>query len=227
MVIDRKIDPGQTVAPMVPAQVLFVVDPDLEKTVNIYASVDEADIRLVRDSQKNNQPVTFGVESCPDEVFQGRVAQVRLNPVTVRNAVTYTVVVESPNRDVKLLPGMTAHLTFQLENHGGVLVVPNDAMRFWPKADQVRDEDQAIVESGPVDDPEESAEQEAKSKGSKAAGGAERDRHYVWMVDGDQLAAVEIVTGVSDKAGAELVSGNLREGQELVVGTQARSGHVD
>ena len=221
VVIDRKIDPGQTVASQFQTPVLFVVAPDLEKKIYVYASVDEADIGMIRDAQRNNQPVAFAVDAYPNDAFEGRIAQVRLNPTTVQNVVTYTVVVESPNHELKLLPGMTANLTFQIENRHGVLVVPNGALRFWPKAEQVRAEDQSLVESEPVDD---SSDEEAEPKKSKAAGGAtgNRNHHYVWTVDGEQLAAVEIVTGLSDKSGAELVSGKLGEGQELVVATQTK-----
>ena len=166
VVIDRKIDPGQTVASQFQTPVLFVVAPDLEKKIYVYASVDEADIGLIRDAQRNNQPVTFAVDAYPNDAFEGRIAQVRLNPTTVQNVVTYTVVVESPNHELKLLPGMTANLTFQIENRHGVLVVPNGALRFWPKAEQVRAEDQSLVESEPADD---SSDEEAAPKKSKAA----------------------------------------------------------
>ena len=115
IVIDRKVDPGQTVAAQFQTPVMFVVAPDLEKKVYVYASVDEADIGLIRDAQKREQPVTFSVDAYPKDSFTGRIAQVRLNPTTVSNVVTYTVIVEAPNGDLKLLPGMTANLVFQIE----------------------------------------------------------------------------------------------------------------
>ena len=131
---------------------MFVVAPDLEKRVYVFASVDEADIGLIRDAQKHNQPVTFSVDAYPKDSFTGRIFQVRLNPATVSNVVTYTVVVEAANGELKLLPGMTANLTFQIEKRSDVLTVPNAALRFHPKPEQVRKSDLAIVEGRSDDD---------------------------------------------------------------------------
>ena len=97
IVIDRKVDPGQTMAAQFQTPVMFVVAPDLEKKVYVYASVDEADIGLIRDAQKHKQPVTFSVDAYPKDSFTGQIAQVRLNPTTVSNVVTYTVIVEAAN----------------------------------------------------------------------------------------------------------------------------------
>ena len=141
--IDRKVDPGQTVAAQFQTPVMFVVAPDLEKKVYVYASVDEADIGLIRDAQKREQPVIFSVDAYPKDSFTGHIFQVRLNPTTVSNVVTYTVIVEAANGELKLLPGMTANLVFQIEKRNNVLTVPNAALRFHPKPEQVRKSDQA------------------------------------------------------------------------------------
>jgi HlyD family secretion protein len=219
IVIDRKVDPGQTMAAQFQTPVMFIVAPDLEKKVYVYASVDEADIGLIRDAQKRNQPVTFSVDAYPKDSFTGHIAQVRLNPTTVSNVVTYTVIVEAANGDLKLLPGMTANLVFQIEKRGNVLTLPNAALRFHPKPEQVRKSDLAIVEGR--------LEEEA-SGGSAPGSGEQKDTTaghgqkptYVWVMDGNQLAAVEIVTGLADKSGTEILSGDLVEGQELITGTQ-------
>jgi HlyD family secretion protein len=210
MVIDRKVDPGQTVAAQFQTPVMFVVAPDLEKKVYVWAAVDEADIGMIRDAQGRSEPVTFTVESCKD-TFTGKIAQVRLNPTTVQNVVTYTVIVESGNSELKLLPGMTANLAFRIEKHTGVLTVPNAALRFRPKPEQVRESDRAILEEQSVDSP-------ADANHAAAAPVRDRNRHTVWLADGDLLSAVEVVTGLSDKNFTEIVSGNLGEGQEVAVG---------
>jgi HlyD family secretion protein len=216
-VIDRKVDPGQTVASQFQTPVLFVVAPDLEKKVYIYASVDEADIGLIREAQKHNQPVIFSVDAYKD-IFSGQIFQIRLNPTTVSNVVTYTVVVEAANGDLKLLPGMTANLAFQIEKRSNVLTVPNAAFRFHPKPEQVCKSDQAILEGRSEDEVERSKSLEtAEGKDLLAARAGPR---HVWVLDGSQLAAVEVVTGLSDKKGAELISGGLVEGQEVVTGLQ-------
>ena len=208
IVIDRKVDPGQTVAAQFQTPVMFVVAPDLEKKIYVYASVDEADIGMISDAKKRKQPVAFTVDAYPRDVFHGEIAQLRLNPTTVQNVVTYTVVVEAANADLKLLPGMTANLSFQIERRENVVTIPSAALRFYPKAELVRDEDRAILESDSDD-----ATDAAKSQ--------QRQR-YVWVVtEENRLAAVPISTGLSDKAAAELVSGDLTEGREVVVGMRS------
>lgn len=220
IVIDRKVDPGQTVAAQFQTPVLFLVAPDLEKKVYVYASVDEADIGLIRDAQKLGQPVTFSVDAYPKDSFTGHIAQVRLNPTTVSNVVTYTVIVEAPNGDLKLLPGMTANLVFQIEKRNNVITLPNAALRFRPKLEQVRKCDQAIVEGLTEDDADQGSPAESgEKKESTAARGTKLN--HVWVMDGNQLAAVEVVTGLADKHGTELVSGDLLEGQELITGMQS------
>ena len=218
IVIDRKVDPGQTVAAQFQTPVMFVVAPDLEKKVYVYASVDEADIGLIRDAQKRGQPVIFSVDAYPKDSFTGHITQVRLNPTTVSNVVTYTVVVESTNAELKLLPGMTANLTFQIEKRSDVLTLPNAALRFHPRIDQVRKSDQPIVEGREEDELTNAAAGPGESK--DAAGRAAKPT-YVWIVDGSQLAAVEVTTGLADKGRTEILSGNLGDGQEVVTGLQS------
>ena len=119
IVTDRKVDSGQTVAAQFQTPVMFVVAPDLEKKVYVYASVDEADIGLIREAQGRDEPVTFTVDAYLNDEFTGKIFQVRLNPTTVQNVVTYTVIVEAANPGMKLLPGMTANLAFQIEKCTG------------------------------------------------------------------------------------------------------------
>jgi HlyD family secretion protein len=223
IVIDRKVDAGQTVAAQFQTPVLFVVAPDLEKKIYVYASVDEADIGLIRDAQSRDQPVNFTVDAYPKDTFEGRIFQVRLNPTTVQNVVTYTVVVESPNPQIKLIPGMTANLVFQIEAHSGVLTVPNAALRFYPKPDQVRESDRAILAGAARIGLENSGGAAASAGlgiGDKSASQGNLSTRYVWVVNGNLLSAVKIETGLSDKNSTEVVSGDLHEGQEVVVALQ-------
>ena len=221
VVIDRKVDAGQTVAAQFQTPVMFVVAPDLEKRIYVYASVDEADIGLIRDAQARNEPVHFTVDAYPKDSFEGKIFQVRMNPTTVQNVVTYTVVVESSNPQIKLLPGMTANLVFQIENHTGVLTIPNAALRFYPKPEQVRESDLAILASSSGDS--QTADRNAKNTGGNAypAAQSNRNQKYVWVTDGDLLAAIKFETGLSDKSCTEIVSGDLHEGQEVVIGLQS------
>jgi HlyD family secretion protein len=216
VITDRKVDPGQTVATQFQTPVLFVVAPDLEKRVYVLASVDEADIGMIRDAQLRSEPVTFAVDAYPKDTFKGKIAQIRLTPTTVQNVVTYTVVVEAPNLELKLLPGMTANLSFQIEKHAGVLKVPNAALRFFPKPNEVRKCDLPVLE-GTSPDNQENRDAEAADD-DPAAKERNRKQRYVWIVDGDLLAAVKITTGLSDKNSTEVVSGEIHDGQEVVTG---------
>jgi HlyD family secretion protein len=218
IVTDRKIDPGQTVASQFQTPVLFVIAPDLEKRVYVQAAVDEADIGMIREAQARKEPVTFTVDAYPKDSFHGKIFQVRLTPTTVQNVVTYTVVVEAPNLELKLLPGMTANLTFQIEKHEGKLKVPNAALRFFPKPNQVRPGDVPILDGAAPDNQEAREAAAAEAGDDPAAKERLRKQRYVWVIDGDLLKAVKIATGLSDKNCTEVVSGDLSEGQLVVTG---------
>ncbi len=225
IVTDRKVDPGQSLAAAYQTPVLFVVAPDLEKRVYVLASVDEADIGLIRDAQSRKQPVTFTVEAYPDDEFRGTIRQVRLTPTTVQNIVTYTVVVEAANLQLKLLPGMTPTLKFQIETRSKVLKVPNAALRFFPKPKEVRAADRSILEGKADDDQKEQSgdSSEAAANGDdKSSPKSNRKERHVWIADGDLLAAVKIVTGLEDEKYTEVVSGDLKEGQLVVTGMKKR-----
>jgi HlyD family secretion protein len=222
VVIDRKVDPGQSVASLYQTPEMFKVAPELDKRVFVYASVDEADIGLIRGAQDREEPVMFTVDAYPNDLFEGKVYQVRLNPTTTQNVVTYPVVVEAPNCELKLLPGMTASLSFQIDKHTDVLRVPNAALRFFPKAEEVRSEDRGLLEGGEEpkeDDEEHGAANVQRSAMEKAETARKRNRRHVWIVEGDLLRAVEIVIGLSDEKFSEVVSGALEEKQNVVTGT--------
>ena len=226
VVIDRKIDEGQSLAAQFQTPELFVVAPEMEKRMHVFASVDEADIGVIRDAQQQKSPVLFTVDAYPDDLFEGKIHQIRLNPTTVQNVVTYTIVVEAPNAQLKLLPGMTAKLSFQIAKHEKVLKIPNAALRFYPKAEQVRPEDRKLLEGS--DEPASSDEatenlESQRSAMDRAAARKDRNRRHVWVVDGELLRAVAIVVGLSDNKEAEIVSGSLNEGQEVVTFIRAKT----
>ncbi len=144
--INRKIDPGQTVAAQFQTPELFTVAPDIRKEIRVHASVDEADIGLIKDAKKKKYPVTFTVDAYPDKLFKGSILEIRLSSTTAQNVVTYPVVVTTSNPDLELLPGMTASLSFQVDERADVIKVPNAALRFYPAANQVRPGDAPILE---------------------------------------------------------------------------------
>jgi HlyD family secretion protein len=222
IVTDRKVDPGQTLASQFQTPVMFVVAPDLEKKVYVLASVDEADIGLIREAQKHGQPVSFTVDAYRKDVFQGKIAQIRLTPTTVQNVVTYTVVVEASNHELKLLPGMTANLKFQIETRVKALKVSNAALRFNPKPKEVRECDRKLVEDKTSDDKDRQNADSSRAGETDDDSPAESSRkdRYVWIADGDLLSAVKILTGLESSQFTEVVSGELGEGQAVVTGTK-------
>ncbi len=126
IVVSKEVEVGQTVAASFQTPTLFNVAEDLTK-MQIEASIVEADIAKVKDGQT----VEFSVDSFPDEIFYGIVTQVRNNPVTVSNVVTYEVIIEIDNKDLKLKPGMTANVEIITAEKQDVLLVPNKALRFY------------------------------------------------------------------------------------------------
>jgi HlyD family secretion protein len=127
VVVQRQVDLGQTVAASLSAPTLFQIAQDL-RTIDIYANIDEADVGRL----KVGQEVAFSVNAYPNRTFQGKVQMVRLGAQTIQNVVTYTGVVRVENRDLALLPGMTANLQVVTDDRPDVLRVPNAALRFRP-----------------------------------------------------------------------------------------------
>ena len=127
LVISRNVDVGQTVAASMSAPTLFVLAADLTK-MQVLASLDESDVGRIRPGQM----VRFRVDAFPTEEFIGSVTQVRLQPTTVQNVVTYQTVIDVPNPELKLKPGMTANVNIEIARRADVLRVPNTALRFRP-----------------------------------------------------------------------------------------------
>src|SRR5215212_7911861 len=127
IVIQRAVEPGQTVNAGMNAPKLFVLAADLTK-MQVNANIDEADVGRMRPGQI----VTFRVDAFPTETFTGAVEQVRLNPTTVQNVVTYSTVIAVPNTELKLKPGMTANVNIEVAHQTNVLRLPSAALRFRP-----------------------------------------------------------------------------------------------
>ena len=130
IVIQRSVDQGQTVAASMNAPTLYIIAADLSK-MQVIANIDEADVGRMRPKQH----VTFRVDAFPTDVFTGEVTQVRLQPTTVQNVVTYSTVISVPNPELKLKPGMTANVSIEISRRNNVLRIPNAATRFRPTAE--------------------------------------------------------------------------------------------
>jgi HlyD family secretion protein len=139
IIISRNVDQGQTVAASMNAPVLYLMAADLTK-MQVLANIDEADVGRMRPGQR----VTFRVDAYPTDTFIGEVAQVRLQPTTVQNVVTYSTVISVPNPDLKLKPGMTANVSIEINRKNNVLRIPNAATRFRPTAEMFQVLNQAV-----------------------------------------------------------------------------------
>lgn len=191
VIINRKIDIGQTVAASFQTPELFSIAQDLTE-MQIEALVAEADVCRVR----KGQPVSFTVDSWPDRSFAGTVSQVRLNPSTQQNVVTFTVVVDVPNPDGALLPGMTVTARFRVQEHKDVLLVPNAAMTWKPK-----------------DWNRQQAERKARGVADKAAGFG--TTIFVLGADG-QPQARRIRLGAADADNSIVLGGQLKAGDKVI-----------
>ena len=222
IVIHRKIDTGQTLAAQFQTPELFVIAPQMREIMHIYASVDEADIGLIRKAADEDQPVRFTVDGYPDDLFEGTIEQVRFSSTTTQNVVTYPVIVAAANLDLKLLPGMTANISFQVAERKDVLKVPNAALRFYPDREYVRKEDRKVLDGSDRSEDEEGTPESMLSADERAAVRQKRNRRHVWLVEDRFLRATEVVIGLNDNKFTELVSGELKSSQKLVTGTKIR-----
>ncbi len=188
VILDRRVNIGQTVVASLNAPSLFLIAKDLGR-MEIWASVNEADIGSIR----VGQPVRFSVGAFPDETFEGVVSQVRLNASMVQNVVTYTVVVSFENAAGKLLPYLTARLAFEVHRRKGVLRVPKAALRWKPGRDDV-------------------AEQTAPAVSRS------RPEGVVWTSSGASVRPIVVRVGISDGVSTEVEGDGLGEGTMVVTG---------
>jgi HlyD family secretion protein len=219
IIIDRKIDPGQTLTAGFQTPELFVLAPDMDKQMWVHASVVEADVGHILRAQDEKRPVEFNVDAYEGELFRGLIKQVRQNPTTESNVVTYPVVVETANPEMKLLPGMTANMSFEIEKRRGVIKIPGAAVRYVPDTQLVREQDKKIVEGSDNNSEELTIEPSAEER-VKAI--RRRRRRHVWVKEGDKLRAIEIEFGLSDGRYYELVEGDLAVDQQLVTGVELK-----
>ncbi len=218
VVISRAVDIGQTVAASFSTPTLFTIANDLTK-MQVQAAVDEADIGRVQ----NGEDVLFTVDAYPEQTFHGTVTQIRLMPVTVQNVITYTVIIDVPNPDMKLMPGMTATITILVTKRENVLKIPTIAFRFQPLPDQI---DVRRDSTGAPEDTAKAAErrsQYAQMQGGGAPGQTFRPPTRLWVLGKNKkLTPIYIRTGIADGTFTEIVRGKVEEGQEVVVGVMSQ-----
>jgi HlyD family secretion protein len=155
------------------------------------------------------------VDAYPGDLFEGKVHQIRKNSTTTQNVVTYPVVIEAANPELKLLPGMTANITFQIDSKDNALRVPAAALRFVPLPAQVRPEDRHYAEALPAASTDTGSKSSASAKADQSR---KRHQRILWIKDGQLLQAVPVTLGLIENQFAELLDGGLTEGQEVVTG---------
>jgi HlyD family secretion protein len=224
IVVSRSVDVGQTVAASFQTPTLFTIAQDLTK-MQIDTSVDESDISRL----KVGQPAGFTVDAYPEQQFVGKVVQIRNAPIVTQNVVTYVAVIGVDNSDLKLKPGMTANVSVQIQKKDDVLKIPSAALRFKPKfgkdekagrgAGEGRGGDpKAVKDSGgaAVGAPQKGAG--SGSKGGLPGAGKRVATQKVYKLSGEgKPVGVSITTGLSDGGFVELVGGELKENDELIV----------
>ncbi len=204
VVLDRRINVGQTVGPTPGAATLFLIAKDLSR-MEIWSSVNENDIGSIHPGQS----VRFTVGALPGQAFDGKVAQIRLNAAMTSNVVTYTVVVAVENPGGKLLPYLTARLEFEVEARRSVLLVSNAALRWQPKPGRVAPEAR--------DEYAQSLRRRAASPGEGPAR-ADKPEATLWAKQGEFVRPIKVRPGLSDGVITEVDGRGLGEGTEVVIG---------
>ena len=208
VVISRAIDVGQTVAASFQTPTLFTIAQDLTK-MQIEVSVDEADISRI----KIAQPATFTVDAYPEQKFSGKVVQIRSAPVLNQNVVTYVVVVNVDNSELKLKPGMTANVSIEVAKKDDVLKIPPAALRFKPKGGDVKS-GSAKGKSGSAAVPSGKGGRDGAGKpGARKGGGGQ----LLYVLKDGKPAAIPVKTGIANSDSMELVEGELKDGDEVVI----------
>lgn len=204
VVVSREVNTGQTVAASFQTPTLFKIAQDLSK-MQIDTSYAEADVGSIHVGQKAN----FRVDAFPNRSFQGTVHQVRLNPTTLQNVVTYNVVVAVDNTDQTLLPGMTAYVNIIIDQHKDVAMLPNAALRFRP-ADSVNRTDKP--RSG--DKPQGGRPEGRKDERNKADAAPMGTIH---VLENGQAKATKIAVGITDNRNTEIANDDIKEGTIVIL----------
>lgn len=220
-VVARTVEEGQTVAASFQTPELFKIAGDLKKML-IHTTFAEADIGRIQPGQDTR----FTVDAFADRSFRGKVRQVRMNPTTTQNVVTYDVVIDVDNEDLSLLPGMTAYVSVELSRSDDVLRVPNSALRYQPA------EGEAVATKTAGDGGQKvQRDRPAGASGAPRAGGGNRSgkgggrrgdkgggERTVYVLRGKDLHAVMVKPSRTDGRYTAIESAQLHEGDQVVVG---------
>jgi HlyD family secretion protein len=196
IVIQRSVDIGQTVAASLQSPTIFQIAADLTR-MQVNASIDESDIGRIAPGQR----VSFHVDAYPGETFMGTMTQVRLQPTVVQNVTTYSAIIDVPNPQLKLKPGMTATVNVEIARRDDVMRVPSAALRFTPTAETLA----------------------AFGQAAEAAVTTRGPQKRVWTLADGRLAAVPVTVGLADGQFTEITAGELQPGAAVVTNISSAS----
>jgi HlyD family secretion protein len=225
VIIDRRVNIGQTVVSSLSAPSLFLIAKDLTR-MQVWVAVNEADIGSIRPGQ----PVSFTADAYPGQMFAGQVNKVRLNASMTQNVVTYTVEVTTDNSSGKLLPYLTANVKFEVSRHNDVLLVPNAALRFTTRSNQIAQSQSggSNAEPNPATSPSQTGERRRWRDGGSRGGATTAPsnanegmtRGVVWIPDGKLVRPISVFAGASDGIVTEVRGPGVTEGMQVVTGEQ-------
>jgi len=184
VILSRAVEQGQTVAASFSTPTLFTIAQDLTK-MQVVANVDEADIGTVRKGQR----VSFSVDAYPNDQFTGEVTQVRLKSTVTSNVVTYEVIVNAPNENLKLKPGLTANITIYTVEKSGTLTLPNKVFSYKPDATTLKTSDFTISED------------------TKLGKSLKENERVLWVREGKTIRNKRVIIGDADATNTEIISG--------------------
>jgi HlyD family secretion protein len=218
VILDRRVNIGQTVVASLNAPSLFLIAKDLSR-MEIWASVNETDVGAIH----VGQGVRFTVGAFPRDSFRGKVSQIRLNASMSQSVVTYTVVIDVDNVSGKLLPYLTARVQFEVEERKHVLLVPNAALRWQPRIQDVAPESRELFATV-------LRQQAAAPRGSGHTPKGESqipERGTLWVKHNEFVRPVSVEIGLTDGIQTEISGGNLEEGTEIVIGQNQQNAPED
>ncbi|WP_434779609.1 efflux RND transporter periplasmic adaptor subunit [Neisseria sp. Ec49-e6-T10] len=211
VVLSRSIEPGQTVASSFQAPVLFVIAEDLTQ-MEINVAIAEADVGQIEQKQK----AKFTVDAYPDKTYEATVKQVRYQAKTVDNVVSYETILDAKNNDLTLRPGMTAAADILVTEKNNILIIPTSALRFTPLSKEMKEK----LGGGPISfgRPTRDTDKEVTTTGHTIG-----KEQQIWVLRHNQAVPVQIKTGINDGRHVEVLEGDIKEHDQVIIATQSQS----
>lgn len=216
VIIDRRVNIGQTVVSSLNTPSLFLIAKDLRR-MQVWVAVNEADIGKIYEGQ----PVTFTVSTYEGQTFKGVVGKIRLNATMTQNVVTYTVEVVTDNSSGKLLPYLTANVNFETNRRHNVLQVVNAALKWQPKMEQVAPEFRSVSEDSPSNQGRNSSKKHQQDPNAPEA--SNYKQALLWFEQNGFARSIKVRAGISDGIMTEVQGDDLKEGVEVIVGEQKQA----